>query len=63
MEKTVSFQEILALFETNGWKLKKIKGKHRVFVKAGSYICFPVHNHRVRIEYVEKCKQYISEIG
>jgi hypothetical protein len=63
MEKTVSFQEVLTLFETNGWKLKKIQGKYRVFVKADVYFCFPVKNRRVRIEYVEKFKQYISEIG
>ena len=63
MKRTVSFQEVLTLCETNGWKLKKIRGKYRVFVKADAYFCFPVQNRRVRIEYVEKFKQYIAEIG
>jgi predicted RNA binding protein YcfA (HicA-like mRNA interferase family) len=63
MKNVVDFQEVLLWAETRGWKLKKIRGNHRVFVKAGFYFCFPIHARKVRIEYVEKFKQYNSEIG
>lgn len=63
MEKTIDFQEILLWAEDEGWKLKKVRGNYRVFVKAGFYFCFPIRNRKVRIEYVERFKQYNSEIG
>jgi len=36
MPDQVPFSEILSLFESHGWKLKRTYGDHRIFGKPGS---------------------------
>jgi hypothetical protein len=62
MSKNVKFQEVLRLFESHGWKLKKIWEPYRVFTKDGEPLPFliPVHNQEVDIKYVEKIKEYFE---
>lgn len=57
-----SFEEVLELFESHGWKLRKIWGVYRVFMKPGELPwLIPVKGNRVDTEYVEKVKQYFKE--
>lgn len=57
-----SFKDVLELFEANGWKLQKSKGRIRIFTKPNEcpwYI--PVENGKVKFEHVEKFKQFLKE--
>lgn len=64
MTEWVSFEEVLCLFESHGWKLKKIRGPYRVFVKKGELPWqIPVHNKKVHIEYVERFKEFLKQRG
>ena len=57
-----NFVEVLELFKKNGWKLQKIQGRYRVFVKAGKDPwLIPVENKKVKFEHVEKVKQFFAE--
>ena len=58
----MDFEQILALFEANGWVLQKIWPPYRVFVKEGELPwLIPVHNNEVDYEYVEKIKAYFEQ--
>lgn len=60
-ETTISFERLLELFESHGWKLQKIYEPYRVFVKQGELPCIiPVHNKKVDIEYVKKFKKFLK---
>ena len=61
--KDNNFEEVLRLFEENGWKLYRIQGRNRVFTKAGErHPCvIPVENKKVKIEHVEEIKQFFKE--
>ena len=60
----ISFEEVLKLFETHGWKLKKIYEPYRVFVKQGELPwLIPVHNRKVDSEYVKKFKEFLEDRG
>ena len=57
-----SFNEVLKLFEKHGWKLYRIIGCNRVFVKSGESPCvIPVRNRKVEAVYVEEVVQLFSE--
>jgi predicted RNA binding protein YcfA (HicA-like mRNA interferase family) len=58
-----NFNEVLELFEANGWKLSRIQGCNRVFTKAGEKCpcVIPVENKKVKAEYVEEIKQFFKE--
>ncbi len=64
MENEIDFSIVLNLFETHGWKLKKIYEEYRVFVKDDELPwLIPVHNRKVSVEYVEKFKTFLEERG
>jgi len=46
--KAISGKELCKLLEKNGWELKRIKGSHHVYMKAGhpARISVPVHKNR-----------------
>ena len=57
-----NFVRILELFESKGWKLQKIRGRHRVFTRAGrNPWLIPVENNQVKVEYVKQIKQFFKE--
>ena len=57
-----NFEEVLGLFEANGWKLRRIQGSYRVFTKTGEYpFTIPVENKKVKVEYVEEIKQFFKD--
>jgi predicted RNA binding protein YcfA (HicA-like mRNA interferase family) len=58
-----NFEEVLRLFEENGWKLYRIQGRNRIFTKDGErHPCvIPVENKKVKAEYVEEIKQFLRE--
>ena len=61
-DKKIEFVEVLELFEKNGWKLYRIVGCYRVFVKSGESPCpIPVKNRKVDILYVEEAMQFFNE--
>lgn len=61
--KDKNFIEVLRLFESNGWKLYRIQGRNRIFIKEGErHPCvIPVENKKVKAEYVEEIKQFLKE--
>ncbi|MBW8040252.1 MAG: hypothetical protein FVQ85_09665 [Planctomycetes bacterium] len=64
MDDYVGFQEVLELFESHGWKLKKIYQPYRVFVKEAELPwLIPVHDKKVDVEYVKKFKEFLKERG
>ncbi len=64
MAKNVDFEEVLELFESHGWKLKKIVKPSRVFVKEGAPPwLIPVHDKKVDAEYVKKFREFLKERG
>ena len=64
MAERISFKEVLKLFELYGWKLQKIIGQHRVFIKKGEFpFHIPVHDKKVDAEYVKKFKEFLKERG
>ena len=65
MAHNVDFEEVLELFESHGWKLKKIQEPYRVFVRKKEELpwLIPVHDKKVDVEYVEKFKDFLKERG
>ncbi|HCO93364.1 MAG TPA: hypothetical protein DIU00_05340 [Phycisphaerales bacterium] len=64
MKEQVSFEEVLELFESHGWKLQKIYESYRVFVKQGELPwLIPVHDKKVDAEYVKKFKEFLEDRG
>jgi hypothetical protein len=64
MADYVDFEKVLALFESHGWKLKRIWEPYRVFVKEGELPwLIPVHGRKVDVEYVDKFKRFLEEQG
>lgn len=62
MAYEIDFEEVLKLFESYGWKLKRTYGHYRVFVKEGQLPwLIPVKNRKVDIEYVHKFKKFIRD--
>ena len=63
MKDYVNFKEVLELFESHGWKLKKIHEQHRVFTKEGYVFpwLIPVHDKKVDAEYVKKFKEFLED--
>lgn len=45
--KGVSGKDFAKLLEKKGWKLKRIKGSHHVYIKSGhpERISVPIHRH------------------
>lgn len=46
--KTISGKELANLLEKRGWELKKTKGSHHVYMKAGNpaRISIPIHGNK-----------------
>ncbi|MGF1480164.1 MAG: type II toxin-antitoxin system HicA family toxin [Cyanophyceae cyanobacterium] len=46
--KAISGKLLCKIVEHNGWKLKRITGNHRIYVKEGvdAILSIPVHSHR-----------------
>jgi hypothetical protein len=62
MAESVSFAEILELFESRGWRLQKIWEPYRVFMKEGELpFLIPVHGQKVSAEYVSKIEAFFRE--
>ena len=60
----INFDDVLELFEANGWKLQKIYEPYRVFVKNEELPwLIPVHDKKVDEEYVKKFKAFLKERG
>ena len=55
------FERFLQFAENQGWKLKKIWGHSRIFVKQDEPLPFviQVYDRKVSIEYLNRFKQYI----
>ncbi|MFA6185691.1 MAG: hypothetical protein WC770_00560 [Phycisphaerae bacterium] len=61
MAYEVDFEEVLKLFESHGWQLKRIYEPYRVFVKDGQLPwLIPVRNKKVSVEYLQKFKNFIQ---
>jgi len=61
MHKGSDFEEILLLFEKNGWMLQKIWSPYRVFIKEGELPwLIPVCEGKVDYEYLKKIKAYFE---
>ncbi len=64
MYNQITFEKLLELFESHGWKLQKIYEPYRVFVKKGELPwLIPVHDKKVDAEYVKKFKEFLNERG
>jgi len=60
----VDFEKVLELFESHGWKLRRIYEPYRVFVKQGELPwLIPVHDKKVDVEYVKKFKEFLEDRG
>lgn len=46
--KSVSGKEFVKILEKNGWKLKRVRGSHHVYVKEGNSarISVPIHGNK-----------------
>ncbi len=46
--KSISGKQLCRLLESRGWELKRIKGSHHVYVRAGSplRVSVPVHGDK-----------------
>ncbi len=46
--KSISGKEFAKLLEKEGWKLKRIKGSHHVYIKTGNpaRISLPIHGNK-----------------
>ena len=61
---TYLFEDVLELFEANGWVLQKIYEPYRVFIKKGELPwLIPVHDKKVDAEYVKKFREFLKERG
>ena len=57
-----NFEEVLGLFEANGWQFRRVQGRYRVFTKEGEEPCtIPVENKKVKAEYVEEIKKFFKD--
>ncbi len=64
MADYVDFEKVLELFESHGWKLRRIYEPYRVFVKQGELPwLIPVHDKKVDVEYVKKFKEFLEDRG
>ncbi len=64
MANEVDFEQVLRLFESHGWKLKKIYEPYRVFIREGELPwLIPVKDRKVDIEYVRKFEKFIEQKG
>jgi hypothetical protein len=62
MTNEVDFEDVLDLFKSYGWQLKKIYEPYRVFTKEGQLPwLIPVRNRKVNIEYVQKFRNFIQK--
>jgi hypothetical protein len=62
MAEQAAFSEVLALFESRGWRLQKIWEPYRVFMKEGELpFLIPVHGQKVSVEYVNKIEAFFRE--
>lgn len=61
MTKDSNFEDVLKLFEENGWVLQRIWSPYRVFMKDGELPwMIPVQEGKVDYEYVKKIKDYFE---
>lgn len=61
MAKDMDFEEVLKLFEKNGWVLQRIWPPYRIFIKEGELpFLIPVHEGKVSYEYVKKINDYFE---
>lgn len=64
MAKEMDFEEVLELFEKNGWVLQRIWSPYRIFMKEGELPwMIPVQEGKVNDEYVKKIKDYFESKG
>jgi hypothetical protein len=64
MAKDMDFEEVLKLFEKNGWVLQRIWSPYRIFMKKGELpFLIPVQEGKVNDEYVKKIKDYFEGKG
>jgi len=62
MAEWVPFEDVLRFFESKDWKLQKIWGLHRVFMKQGELPWLvPVYAQKVSGDYVEKIEAFFRE--
>ena len=63
MAGLVPFEKVLELFESEGWRLQKICGSQRVFMKQSESQpwLIPVHEQKVSVEYVDKIEAFFRE--
>ena len=62
MADSIEFEKVLELFESHGWKLKRIYEPYRVFTKEGQLPwLIPVKDKKVDIEYVNKFKKFLED--
>jgi len=62
MAELVPFAEVLELFESRGWRLRKIWEPYRVFMKKGELpFLISVHGQKVSVEYVDKIEAFFRE--
>lgn len=62
MSNWIAFTDVLAELESAGWKLIRIRGRHRYFDRPGrTMIAFPVDRRRVKREYVERIRRIIED--
>ena len=62
MPNDVKFEEILELFESQGWELARIWKPYRVFMKEGELpFLVPVRDGKVDIEYVRKIEDFFKD--
>ena len=63
MAESIKFEEVLELFESNGWVLQRIFGNFRVFrePKEDFYWTIPVNDGKVNYEIGRQVKEYFTE--
>ena len=62
MASPVRFAEVRALLERHGWVLARVRGSHHYFTKRSDRPwSIPVHNDKVKAEYVRQIKKYVGE--
>ena len=60
-DRSENFEEILKLFEENGWVLQRIWTPYRVFMKEGELPwLIPVYEGKVNYEYIKKVNDYFE---
>ena len=62
--KTVSGKKFCKLIEKRGWKLKRVKGSHHIYVKEGEIfrISIPVHGNKALKMGLQKHLMKIAKI-